>query len=760
MHEAEKCRTNINKKTYRILVIILVMIITFISTSFCVAFATPKMDKNDNKIVVGYPLLELENELGSKDTYIGYEYEYEYEYLKKIARDTDWNYEIIIDTRENCIQGLKDGSIDVMGFVSKNDERKQFLKYAKVSGGIVNALLFADEKDNTVSYRDFEALNGCRVGILKNSHLEILLDKVCQENSIKVEKVYYGTERKMFNALSKDGIDLALCTNSKTNLEIQKIRGISSNFFFFAVSMASANCNEIIEKLNVTINDALILDLDYNQNSVSAYIPKEEINQLEGREELGTKNHFLHNWIYKKPYVALSIATGFFCVMLLIMIVYIKERRNKEKVMHYNMVTKTWNFSKFSVEADKIFRRKRLSGKYVILHMNIAKFRFLNDIYGFEVGNKVLCTVGGMFKKFVKPGELYASLWADHFVCLVKCDSENELKRRTKDILEELNCEVLKICDFRIVVRVGAYFVTPEDIKNRKSVNNMIQYANHALSTIGDTYKNTLACFNQTLNVQFESLKLINKDMLKAFYNKEFVTYYQPKYNINTNEIIGAEALVRWIHPTKGLMYPCDFLPYFEKSGFIVEVDFYVFEETCKNMKRWIEEGKKLIKVSCNFSRLHCENEKFVQTVKRIAQKYQVPFEFLELELTETIMVEEMGLITKQIKELHDIGFSVSIDDFGSGYSSLSVLQQLKVDTIKLDKTFIENGIPNEREYKVMQAIVELAEQLQMSVICEGVETIEQVELLRQVRCDYVQGFYFAKPMPVEELNKLMLSRK
>ncbi|QHI72024.1 EAL domain-containing protein [Aminipila terrae] len=974
MHTAEKkCIISSHKRIGRIIAIILVIIIS-VSTSFCTAFATQHMESRKNKIVVGYPLLESVNEKDSDGYYRGYDYEY----LQEIARYTDWQYDFVVDTWDHCIQGLKDGTIDMMGFVSKTDERQQFLGYPNMPAGMASVLLIANEKNKKLSYGNLNTINGCRVGVLKGSTLEFLLDKFCAENNISVKKTYFETARMMRNALSAGRVELGLSTNFEVNDGTQIIYEISSDPFYFVVSRNCKNSQEKIDKLNDAVNKIFISDPNYNQNLYNTYIfskskkllnftdrerkfiknsgnikvvydpnwaplvyydkrtgtmegamayffrrieedtglkfeyikkdnymealssvrkgqaliitnffkdygqaekynvrltkpymrlpielvtnektdsnkvalprnyipyynlrqfgdsnqivyfdnvnecydalisgkarttysdaymssymmgqryysdlkisplseenmeiclginknaPKElisildkaslsitteEVNQFAIKATLEAEDNSLGNWIYKNPNTAFCIAVTLFSIVFLIMLVYMMERRKREKALHYNLITGTWNYAKFCMEADRIFHKNGRNEDYVILHMNISRFRFLNDIYGFETGNEVLRAIAGVFAENAQKGELYGSLWADHFVCLIRCKSEEQLQSRLETVIGVLNERVVKVCDFRMVMRVGAYFVTPEDIETGKDANSMLQYANHALSSIRDSYKNIVACFDQSLDRKIQALKLVDKDMIKAFYNKEFIPYYQPKYNIYTKEVVGLEALIRWKHPSKGIMQPGDFLPYFEQSGFIIEVDLYIFEETCKNIRRWLNEGIIPVKVSCNFSRLHFENESFVKTVKGIAGKYDIPFHLLELELTETIAVEEMAVITKEIKELHDAGFGISIDDFGSGYSSLSVLQQLKVDTIKLDRTFLKNGIPTESEYKVMQSIINLAEQLQLNVICEGVETIEQVELLKQVHCDYAQGFYYAKPMSAERVDRLL----
>ncbi len=974
------CKTNIGKLhskyvKQRAIIVAIAMVISL--CYFCFSFADITAQKNKEKIVVGYPLLNSIHEVDSRGQFNGYNYEY----LQELSKYTGWDYEFVIDTWENCMNGLENGTIDLMGYVSKDEDRQAFLTFSKISAGIGNVILISNEKNENLSYMDLKSINNKKVGIIKGSKLEVNLNEFCTEQKINLKKVYFATGRDMMEALAAGNIDVALSTNFEIEEGAQIIAEVNADPFYFALSKNSAKYQRLIAPLDNAMNHIFILNPEYNQslfikyiskdtaralnftekekgfikhsepikvaydpswapliyydtkdnkaqgaipnlfrwienetglkfNFVMAdnysealklvssgeadiianiakdsywseefnirltspyismpielvtneiaqsnvivmpkgYIPQPKAEKLEndnevkyvdsveecymalsqGQAKSTYSNHFISNYminekgysnlkssslvdennelclglydkspeelisimdktisrlsrqqasdfamnaameledkslkklIYKNPGLTSAVVMAILALSFIISHIYRHERKRSEKVIQYNLVTGIWNFSKFTVEAEKILKATSNVNHYAILHIDICKFRFLNDNYGFETGNKVLKAVAEVFSEFAEPDELYASLWADHFVCLVKCKEETVLLSRARMLMERVNQEIYDFCDYRLTVKAGAYFITESDLKEGKSINDMLQYANHALTTISDSYKNSMAIFNSSMKKEIETFRLVNQDMINAFYDKQFIPYYQPKYNIHTQEIIGAEALVRWIHPEKGLMQPSDFLPYFERSGFIVEVDLYIFEETCKNIRRWINNSKKPIVISCNFSRLHIENPEFAKKVKEIVSRYKIPCDLLELELTETIAVEEMEDITKQIKALHDAGFNVSIDDFGSGYSSLSVLQQLRVDTIKLDRTFLKNGIPTDREYKVMEAIVNLAEQLHMKVICEGVETLEQVELLKQTNCEAAQGYYFAKPMPIEELDELLLDK-
>lgn len=241
--------------------------------------------------------------------------------------------------------------------------------------------------------------------------------------------------------------------------------------------------------------------------------------------------------------------------------------------------------------------------------------------------------------------------------------------------------------------------------------------------------------------------------------NNEFVVYFQPKVELKTNKIAGAEALVRWQDPKKGLIPPDEFIPIFEKNGFITKLDIYVFEEVCKTIRKWLNEGINPIPVSVNLSRMHLQNPNFLKKYKEIQEKYEVPADLLEIELTETLVFENFEQLKKVIDDIHQMGFSCSIDDFGSGYSSLNLLKEIPVDILKLDRIFFSKK-NDKRGNSVIESIISLAKKLNMTTISEGVETISQVEFLRKADCDLVQGYVYSKPLAKDDFEITFLKNE
>lgn len=250
----------------------------------------------------------------------------------------------------------------------------------------------------------------------------------------------------------------------------------------------------------------------------------------------------------------------------------------------------------------------------------------------------------------------------------------------------------------------------------------------------------------------------IESEMHQALEDKQFVVYLQPKINLSDGKLKGAEALVRWQHPEKGLIMPDSFIPVFESNGFIIKLDEYVCREVCIMLRRWIDAGVEPVPVSVNLSRLHIYSGDVIGYLIGIIKKYEIPPKYLRLEVTETIFLGDTDKLNDVLTELHSLGFKVEMDDFGSGYSSLNMLKTVPVDTVKIDKEFFADEANTDKSKIVMKHTISMAKDLQMEVIAEGIETEEHVEFLKKSNCDVGQGFYFSKPMPFLEFENKFIN--
>ena len=268
--------------------------------------------------------------------------------------------------------------------------------------------------------------------------------------------------------------------------------------------------------------------------------------------------------------------------------------------------------------------------------------------------------------------------------------------------------------------------------------------------------KSRIAIYDAKVYTQMQRVSRIERSMKDALENHEFKAYLQPKYNLETGKIVGAEALVRWIRKDGTMVYPDEFIPVFEKNGFIVNLDFYILGEICKMIQRRVQAKKSCVPISINQSRVLLQEKDYVSKVAGVLAHYNTPPRYIELELTERIFRDDLTELADMMDKLRTLGVRWSIDDFGTGYSSLNLLKELPVDIIKIDKSFLDETESSETSKIIIRKTVELTQELDKTVVCEGVETENQADYLRGIRCDMAQGYLYAKPMPMDEFENLM----
>ena len=450
-------------------------------------------------------------------------------------------------------------------------------------------------------------------------------------------------------------------------------------------------------------------------------------------------------------------------IIFLILAYFIKmiEAKNEEisKIAYEDPVTKGFTSARFEIEIRKKLEEKEFKA-FSFISLDISKFKLINEAFGEARGNFMLKHVHDCIKEIIQDNESVSRISSDTFNILLDSIDEEEIKCKIKQIstlINKINIEVEN--PYYLSIDCGIYIVKDNNF-NVVVIRDRANYARKNSKNIPSTELLYNCIFYNNIEIE-NSLreKSMEDNMEHALENNQFVIYLQPKVELKTNEIAGAEALVRWLDPKQGLISPNDFIPLFEKNGFIVKLDIYVFEEVCKMIKKWLDEGTNPIPVSVNLSRVHLQNPNFLKKYKDIQEKYKIPAELLEIELTETLVFENFEQLKKIIDEIHQLGFNCSIDDFGSGYSSLNLLKEISVDILKLDRIFF-NKENNERGNSVIESIVRLAKKLNMITISEGIETISQVEFLKKINCDLVQGYVYSKPIDKELFERNFLKNK
>ena len=288
----------------------------------------------------------------------------------------------------------------------------------------------------------------------------------------------------------------------------------------------------------------------------------------------------------------------------------------------------------------------------------------------------------------------------------------------------------------------------------KNGIEAMYNCAVVARNKVTEVSENPIVWFNDEMRKDQLWLHKVENDMEKALENKEFQVYLQPKYSTKGEVLSGAEALVRWIHPKEGFVAPFRFIPIFESNGFVVQLDDYMLTEVARQQAQWIEEGRKIVPISVNVSRANFVREDLAEHICQIVDRFKVPHDVIELELTESAFFDDKEVLLNTIKKLKSYGFVISMDDFGAGYSSLNSLKELPLDVVKLDAGFFRDEDEDGRGKLIVEDTISLAKKLEMRIVAEGIETREQVDFLAHMNCDLIQGYYFAKPMPVAEFEK------
>ena len=436
------------------------------------------------------------------------------------------------------------------------------------------------------------------------------------------------------------------------------------------------------------------------------------------------------------------------CRIINMSILQLRVTYMNQHVMNCDSLTHAWNMHKFTqVATEKIINNHK---NKALVTFDIKNFKFINSEYGYQSGNTILIAIAQFLNGYIDQDECYARVDNDTFVLLLYYDDIDFLQMRLSSLLQKVErIHVMSDNEIQLITIMGVYLI--ENI--HESFSEMMDYANMARKSIKDSHHSCLAFFNDQIksqNIKEHHLAQIMKQSLK---DEEFIIYYQPKVNIYNHCCIGLEALVRWQRPDGELIFPNDFIPLFEKNHFILQLDIYVLEKVCEQIREWIYHDKNPIPISVNISRVHLESQDIVYQLTHLCDKYCVPRHLIELEITETAFLENEKTAVQRATELKQAGFMLSMDDFGTGFSSLSLLKDLFVDTLKLDRTFFIKEC-GEREKIILMNIIQMAKQLHVSIISEGIETMRQVDFLKEIDCDIAQGFYYSRPYPMDILEE------
>lgn len=441
----------------------------------------------------------------------------------------------------------------------------------------------------------------------------------------------------------------------------------------------------------------------------------------------------------------------FLLLLLVLLYIYRNNRRQLEHIAFVDEVTGGMSNAAFRIKLKELLKSAE-KNRYTVAVINICNFKLINESFGSREGDKTLRYCMEVLQRNVRKGELAARGEEDNFFLCLEENRQEAIAARLRALIADINSfnDTAKT-PYYLFFRQGAYLIDDP----RLDITIIQDRVMTACLNRKEYEENSCVFYDFHFTRRMQQEHELNAMLPAALANRDFQVYLQPKVDLRKEKVVGAEALVRWQHPEKGMIPPGDFIPLFEKNGNICKLDCYVFEEVCRLLDRWREEGRELFPISVNLSRQHFRNPDFMEQFVVMADAYRIPKGLLELELTESIFFDDKGiaLVRENINKMHELGFKCSLDDFGSGFSSLGLLKEFDVDTIKLDRRFfMDMSKPKARD--VVECLIELSRKLKVQTVAEGIETGEQMEFLKRIQCDMVQGYYYSRPLPAEEFEK------
>lgn len=423
--------------------------------------------------------------------------------------------------------------------------------------------------------------------------------------------------------------------------------------------------------------------------------------------------------------------------------------KNKMRLLEYDMLTGIYNQQRF-YQATRDMLDETNDQKFAFIHFDIECFKMINAFYGVKTGDKLICYVASQIHDIMKDREgTFGRINGDIFCICIPFESVQEIA----DILEELKMRVREYAAdiYHINTAAGIYIIEDNDM----DVSVIYDKSCIAAKQCKGHYMVSQALYTKEMGEKLEREQRIVSEMDRALEQEEFLIYFQPKYELKEYRPNGAEALVRWRKPDGTLISPGEFIPVFEQNGFITKLDYYVWEKVCQFIRQELDEGREPEPISVNVSRMNLYQPHFLESISNLIKKYNVSPKYLYLELTESMFSDSAHVIYDSVANLHEMGFTILMDDFGSGYSSLNVLKDVDLDVLKLDMKFFSKGSSLKGE-KIVESVIRMADSLKMPVIAEGVEEKHQVEMLSMLGCNFIQGYYFAKPMPMDAYRRLV----
>lgn len=465
----------------------------------------------------------------------------------------------------------------------------------------------------------------------------------------------------------------------------------------------------------------------------------------------------------RQVYMLVRIIGSVFAVILVLVLFLLiyncrsmrQSSRELRKIAYHDALTGVYNLIGFRKQVEKqIYSDKN----YSIIALNVHQFRFINEIFGKEQGDRIINKIGKVICSEMSDGDIVCRESADIFYVFTKETDEKVIEERFKKIMNRITFAARKgHGDYELLLYCGATvnIAGPGEC----SLDEVMTHVMTAVRRARDVHQNNIWFFDRELHRREMVRHYVETHMNQAMHDGDFKLYLQPKVSLESDQVDGAEALVRWIKADGEIIYPNQFIPLFESNGFCVQLDLYMVESVCRQMREWMDRGLRPVPVSVNQSKRVIYEKDYLKNLLAIVEKYRIPAELITLEILEGLAVENVDEINRKIDELQKKGFRVSLDDFGTEYSSFSTLSRLQVNELKLDRSFLKDlrETGNLKIKLIMEEIVEIAHKLNIKTVVEGVETKEDHKLIKEINCDCGQGYHYSRPVDAEEFTRMFL---
>jgi diguanylate cyclase (GGDEF)-like protein len=434
----------------------------------------------------------------------------------------------------------------------------------------------------------------------------------------------------------------------------------------------------------------------------------------------------------------------------------IKKQKEIEFLAYHDPLTSLPNRT-YLKEQFKLIENiaRRENKKFAVLYLDMDNFKMINDTLGHENGDRLLIQVSQRIKNILRQSDIIARIGGDEFVIILNgINNKNDVVNVVNKLIDSLKQSIkIKQTNVFPTFSIGCA-IFPDDSDNSEE---LLRYADIAMYEAKSKGKNNCAFIDENLKEKTNEFYVITNELKNALKNNELVLYFQPKINIREKKVYGVEGLIRWKHPTKGILTPYKFIPYAEKSNLITEIDRYVLKTAFETLLKWSKESYLSdLSLAINISANEFRHKDFILNLKRLLSEYNIDPSKLEIEITETLSMQDIGYTVTVLEEIKSLGFKIALDDFGTGYSSLNYLKKLPFDTLKIDQSFIKDLLDDYDDLVITKMIVQIAEVLKKSTVAEGVENEKLLKIVSDLGCELVQGYYFAKPLEEEKLKEFV----